>query len=314
VCGARWCTCTCTDEEHRRRGHNLAQLRAARDASERVTREEEREIEDEIAAVEALERREEAERIQREAERFRAEEERQRREEELAREREIGRLLDIAERTQNLRHVLSRINKMQQEEISKRHKEEAMRICTDTSTLKRGLQADSELLEKQFESNLKKRLDALDASQEAELQQMRTDHVEEEDEIIVTMSRLLKGCKNIEEREVSIMKHLRETHEKEETGLARKHQMDVSDLNHRGFLERKGLRAGLAMRQQTCLKDSDDAFQAFAQSAQIEKTWFERAVAKRFELLEALQEELQRGGQPVAKLVLVPASQVPATA
>jgi hypothetical protein len=279
-----------------------------------VTREEEREIEAAIAAVEALERREEAERIQREAERLRAEEARQRREEELAREREIGRLLDIAERTQNVRHVLSRINKMQQEEISKRHKEQAMRICTDTTTLNRGLQADRELLEKQFESNLKKRLDALDASQEAELQQMRTDHVEEEAEIIVKMARLLKGCKNIEEREVSIMKHLRETHEKEEIGLARKHQMDVSDLNHRGFLERKGLRAGLAMRQQTCLKDSDDAFQAFAQSAQIEKIWFERAVAKRFELLEALQEELQRSGQPVAKLVLVPASQVPATA
>ncbi|KAL1963267.1 hypothetical protein VTN77DRAFT_8490 [Rasamsonia byssochlamydoides] len=288
ACGARWPTCDCTEQDMTTRRAELTRRRAAREREA----EQEAEIAAAIAAVEAMERREEEERIRRE-------EQRRRREEEQAREREAQRLLEIDERIQQLQECLQTINKKQKIDLLNRQERQTQQLHAQNAARRSDLDKNSRVLLSHFEANLRSRMNSLLAAHTAELKRLQTQNEEEENEIIVKMSRLLKGRANIEEREVSILKHLRNTQRKKQDEVRVRHESEIADLNHKGSLELKGLRAGLSARSEEQERLEREAVREFVRAALIERVWFEKGVARREELLEEYRSELVSGRQAV---------------
>lgn len=245
-----------------------------------------------------MERREEEERIRRE-------EQRRRREEEQARARESQRMLEIAERMQLLKESLRTINQMQQISLLDRQERQAQQLQAQSAARKISLEKDGHALIGHLEANRRSRTDSLLAAHAAELKRLQVANDEEENELIVKMTRLLKGCANVEEREMSILKHLRNAQKKEHDEMRARHQAEISDLKHKGSLELKSLQAGLSARQEEQQKRQSEAVRQLVQSAVIERIWFDRAVAKREELLEAYRSEMIISEQAVGELVIV---------
>ncbi|KAL1988533.1 hypothetical protein VTN96DRAFT_8928 [Rasamsonia emersonii] len=294
VCGARWATCACTEDDMATRRAELAQRRTVREREA----EQEAEIAAAIAAVEAMERREEEERIRRE-------EQRRRREEEEARERKSQRVLEIAERMQLLKESLRTINQMQQNDLLNRQERQTQQLQAQNAARKSSLEKDGHDLIGHLEANRQSRMDSLLAAHAAELKRLQAANEEEENELIVKMTRLLKGCANVEEREMSILKRLRNTQKKDHDEMRARHQAEISDLKRKGSLELKSLQASLSARHEEQQKQESEAVRQLVQAAVIERIWFDRAVARREELLEAYRSELVSSGQAVGELVIV---------
>jgi hypothetical protein len=294
VCEARWATCDCTEQDLDRREEELSLLRAdrSREAHEEV------ELAAAIAAVEAMERREEEERIREEALR-------RRREEEQAQERELRRSLQITERMQKLQDSLRTINRMQRTLILSRQERQAQQFDVQASARRIRQDTGCKVLIGHLDANFRSRMDSLRAAQAVERKRLQTEHEGEEDEIVVKTSRLLKGCTNIEERETSILRYLRNTQEKEKDEMRQRHKRRISNLVHKGSLELKSLQAGLSARKEEQQKREREELQGLIHSAIIQRTWFDRVIAKREELLQEYKDELENSRQPIGELEMV---------
>ncbi|EEP77778.1 predicted protein [Uncinocarpus reesii 1704] len=302
TCGAVWRTCSCTEEDQRRREeHLLARRLETFDHAQR----EAQELADAIAEIERLEQLETEERIRREereaeerarqeAERARAEEARRRREEEEAREREAQRLMAIAELIRNLRLTLDRINESQQKMLNMRHETDALLLHSKIQDEKKQFDEKRQRLELALQSNVKKRTDALSATHETEIAEMTSKHEDEEDETFISISRHLKNRPNREERERSIMDKLKAAQDRELASLQKTHKEAMEELEHTASIEASSLEAGLAKESQLACPSVANR-QILAQDITIDRHWFQAVTKKRADLLELHRQRLVRG-------------------
>jgi hypothetical protein len=256
----------------------------------------------------------------RETERRVQEEEEHHRQQQVAIEQDIQRLIAIDERMTIIRDSLSAINKFQQNALLDRQSREEKQLKTQTQSREIKIKEEQRTLTEQLQKNQKSRLAALKATQAAALQRLDITHQREESELILKLQRLLKrysdnldsnnGHKNnngrnqdsnkskikkIEERERSLLRNLWEMQEREQEVMSREHELALKDQEQTASLELRGLRSGLRHQRERGAEENRDDIRALAETFSAERTWFDKAIAKRQELADRYSAELISG-------------------
>ncbi|KLJ06542.1 hypothetical protein EMPG_10060 [Blastomyces silverae] len=295
TCGARWRTCECTEDDQRRRQGEIETRQFERD---RQMQTEAAEIAEAIAQIERMERAEAEERERRENEQ-------RRKEEEELRDKEVKRMLYIANRLRGLRTALSNVNESQQALLIKRHEKYAhdrqSRTMAGTSEVKQ----QRERLLTGLRTNQKQRMDQLLASQKVELDSMTARHEEEEDDVFLTVIRHLKGKANRETREKSILDKLKADQESEIHMLEQAHQQAILTREQINSLELKALEAGLERDYTSTRESEQDTVSKLAQRVIVDRSWFTAAVEKRWKMLDEYRARLIDTGVDIEELPAV---------
>ncbi|OJD28500.1 hypothetical protein ACJ73_00099 [Blastomyces percursus] len=301
TCGARWRTCECTEDDQRRRQGEIETRRLERD---RQMQTEAAEIAEAIAQIERMER-EEAE------ERERREEEQRRKEEEELRDKEVKRMLYIANRLEDLRTALSNVNESQQTLLIKRHEKAVHDLQSRTMAGTSEVKQQQERLLAGLRTNQTQHMDQLLASQKVELDSMTTRHEEEEDEAFLTVFRHLKGKANRESREKAILDKLKAEQESEMRTLEQAHQQAILTQEQTNSLELKALEAGLE-RDYTSTREAEQVtVSKLAQRVIVDRSWLTAAVEKRWKMLDEYRARLIDTGVDIEELPAVEVVQNP---
>lgn len=291
----RWRTCNCTEDDQRRRQEIIETRRLQKDQQ---AHSEAAEIAEAIAQIERLEREEAMERERREKEQ-------RRKEEEEVRDKEMKRMMYIADRLQGLRTALSNVNVSQQSLLNKRHEKGARELQSRTMAGTSEVEQQRGKLLNGLRTNQKQRMDQLIATQTAEVDSMTARHEEEEDDTFLTVSRHLKGKSNRESREKSILDKLKAAQENEMRALEQTHQLARLDQERNNILELKALEAGLARDYTSTREAGLDTVLKLAQMVIIDRIWFTAAVEKRWKMLDEYRARLIDTGVDIEELPAV---------
>ncbi|KAM5442723.1 hypothetical protein MferCBS31731_002106 [Microsporum ferrugineum] len=280
-CGARGGTCGCTHS-----GQHGAKPRAD---SETIHSERAR-LAAIIAENERTERREVEERLRKENAQKLQDEEGQRRQDEGRRrvqhDKEIKRLISIANQIQRLQGELAKINKIQQSMIINRHQDSAQRIQLAAASKQVDFDQMRVKLEKAYESNFKLRKRALEAEQSARSLELLTRQEEDEDDNFVQMQRHLKGKPNREEREKVILDKLNASHKREQDTLDKTHKDQIGELEYHGSLESSALQSGIMKKLGDLQRETNHTLYELSSTVISDRRWFKIAIEKRYGLLE----------------------------
>lgn len=280
-CGARGGTCGCTHS-----GQHGAKPRAD---SETIHSERAR-LAAIIAENERTERREVEERLRKENAQKLQDEEGQRRQDEGRRrvqhDKEIKRLISIANQIQRLQGELAKINKIQQSMIINRHQDSAQRIQLAAASKQVDFDQMRVKLEKAYESNFKLRKRALEAEQSARSLELLTRQEEDEDDNFVQMQRHLKGKPNREEREKVILDKLNASHKREQDTLDKTHKDQIGELEYHGNLESSALQSGIMKKLGDLQRETNHTLYELSSTVISDRRWFKIAIEKRYGLLE----------------------------
>lgn len=294
TCAARWHTCDCTEDDHRRRQTEIEARRLQRD---RQIQKEAAEIAEALAQIERMEREEAMERERR------GQEQRRKEEEEL-RDKEMKRMMHIAATLRGLRTALSSINKYQQTLLNKRHEKTAHSLHSRTTAGTSVVEQQRDKLLEGIRTNQKQRMDQLIVSQKAEFDSMIARHEEEEDDTLLTVSRHLKRKTNRESREKAILDKLEASQESERRGLEQSHRQAILTQEQNNNLELKALEAGLA-RDYTSTRETELDTSKLTQMVLIDRSWFTAAVEKRWMMLDEYRFRLIDKGADIEELAAV---------
>ncbi|KAG5302056.1 IBR domain-containing protein [Histoplasma ohiense] len=295
TCAARWHTCDCTEDDHRRR---QAEIEARRLQRDRQIQKEAAEIAEAIAQIERMEREEAMERERR------GEEQRRKEEEEL-RDREMKRMMHIASTLRGLQTALSSVNEHQQTLLNKRHEKAAHGLHSRTTAGTSVVEQQRDKLLEGLRTNQKQRMDQLIVSQKAEFDSMIARHEEEEDDTLLTVSRHLKRKTNRESREKAILDKLKASQESERRTLEQAHRQAILTQEQNNNLELKALEAGLA-RDCTSTRETElDTTSKLTQMVLIDRSWFTAAVEKRWMMLDEYRFRLIDTGADIGELAAV---------
>ncbi|KKZ63062.1 hypothetical protein EMCG_02563 [[Emmonsia] crescens] len=295
TCGVRWRTCNCTEDDQRRRQETIETRRLQKDQQ---AHNEAAEIAEAIAQIERLEREEAMERERREKEQ-------RRKEEEEVRDKEMKRMIYIADRLQGLRTALSNVNMSQQSLLNKRHEKAARDLHSRTMAGTSEVEQQRGKLLNGLRTNQKQRMDQLIAAQTAEVDSMTARHEEEEDDTFLTVSRHLKGKSNRESREKSILDKLKAAQENEMRALEQTHQLARLDQERNNILELNALEAGLARDYTSTREAGLDTVLKLAQMVIVDRCWFTAAVEKRWKMLDEYRARLIDTGVDIEELPAV---------
>ncbi|KAL8634934.1 MAG: hypothetical protein Q9228_007524 [Teloschistes exilis] len=185
TCGARWQTCSCTEEDQVRR---TREIRRNLEKLEAAARAEEEEIRAAIAAVEAAERQAAEERAEQERilEEERAEEARK------LTEREFRRVEGIVQHFNHLREILEQVRQHQDSALNRRHEHEIDDLIKQEDELAALESSPSEELAEtkraQIIAESDAKIQALKKKHAIELMQTRTRHRKDEDDFLLLLT------------------------------------------------------------------------------------------------------------------------------
>lgn len=289
TCGAQWRTCQCTEVDQQRRQEeiNARRLQLNQEAEREAA-----ELAEALATIERMEEEETRERLRLEEEERRREEEERRREEEEAREREIERTMRIAEKVGALRTDVVNSNRSQRTMLIARHESQAFELETAATSTKAAMEGERARLTSAFQSNLRRRMDVLARSQDAEIQSLTAKHEEEEDDTFLTLARHLKGKANRESREKSIMDRLKASQDTEVSALKETHKTAKESLESKAALEAQALEIGIDIQQRETKERQRDAIYTFAKLVIAERAWFDAVSPKRLQMVERYRDSL----------------------
>ncbi|OAL64067.1 IBR domain containing protein [Trichophyton rubrum] len=242
------------------------------------------------AENERSERREVEERLRKETTKTHPEGDGQRRQDDGRRrvqhDKEMKRLISIANQIQRLQAELAKINKIQQSMIINRHQDSAQQIQVAAVSKQVEFDQTRVKLEKAYESNFKLRKGALEAQQSATKLELRTRQEEDEDDNFVQMQRHLKGKPNREEREKVILDKLNASHRREQDALEKTHKEELSELEYHGSLESSALQSGIMKKLGDLQRETNYTLYELSSTVISDRRWFKIAVEKRYGLLE----------------------------
>ncbi|KDB25982.1 hypothetical protein H109_02182 [Trichophyton interdigitale MR816] len=242
------------------------------------------------AENERSERREVEERLRKENTQIQSDGDGQRRQDDGRRrvqhDKEMKRLISIANQIQKLQAELAKINKIQQSMIINRHQDSAQQIQVAAVSKQIEFDQTRVKLEKAYESNFKLRKSALEARQSATKLELRTRQEEDEDDNFVQMQRHLKGKPNREEREKVILDKLTASHKREQDALGKNHKEEMSELEYHGSLESSALQSGIMKKLGDLQRETNYTLYELSSTVISDRRWFKIAVEKRYGLLE----------------------------
>ncbi|KAK2798141.1 hypothetical protein FQN50_008952 [Emmonsiellopsis sp. PD_5] len=295
TCGVRWRTCSCTETDQQQRQAEIETRRLQRDQE---AANEAAEIAAAIAQIERLVREENAERERLEAEQRRIEEEE-------ARDRELKRMMSIADKLQILRTALTNVINAQLTMILTRHERLALDLHTKTISATADFDTRRERLIAGLRANQRQRMDMLAAVHQTELDELSTRHEDEEDDTFLTISRHLKNNQNRDARQKRIIDKLKAQHDAERQDMLHAHNTANSDLDNNNSLELKALEAGLASSYHASREAGLDMAFKLSQKIVIDRSWFNAIFDKRWELLEQYRVKLIASEVDIDELPIV---------
>ncbi|EFR04310.1 IBR domain-containing protein [Nannizzia gypsea CBS 118893] len=201
-------------------------------------------------------------------------------------DKEMKRLISIANQIQKLQGELAKINKIQQSMIIDRHQDSAQQIQVAAVSKQADFDQTRVKLEKAYESNFKLRKSALEVRQNATKLELRTRQEEDEDDNFVQMQRHLKGKPNREEREKVILDKLNASHKREQDALDKSHKEEMSELEYHGSLESSALQSGIMKKLGDLQRETNFTLYELSSTVISDRRWFKVAVEKRYGLLE----------------------------
>lgn len=219
---------------------------------------------------------------------------------------DIQHYLAVEERIDILQESLARINKHQRSTLIDRQVRQQKQFQIRIASSKTKFEKERQKLTDQLQKNQKSRLEEFKCVQGAELKQRDADNEEEESKLIIKAYRLFKDLPNSDEREMSILRCLRETQKREREELVESHKYGIRHREYKGSLELQGLNAGLDLmwKEEKCSQQK--ALRSLIETIVIERNWFDNAIEKRMELIEKYRSELLGSGEPLGGLEIVP--------
>ncbi|KAL8939781.1 MAG: hypothetical protein Q9216_003168 [Gyalolechia sp. 2 TL-2023] len=183
TCGARWRTCTCTEQDQARRAQQIRENLAKVESETRV---EEEEIRAAIAAVEELENQAAEERREQE---WREEEERTEEARQIALH-EFERVEKINQEFDRLRGILNHVHSQQSSILTQRHTKQMREVETKKSELEATIAAsmDVESERARIVSQTESEMQDLRKKHATEFMQARFRHRKDEDECLLAFS------------------------------------------------------------------------------------------------------------------------------
>ncbi|RJE27401.1 IBR domain-containing protein [Aspergillus sclerotialis] len=217
------------------------------------------------------------------------------------------RKLEIDKRIKALSGFLSKANKLQQMHLINRQKEEGLAYFSrQRAEVERFNQERRELTGKQ-DRNLNARTQKLLSSQTAEIKQMKSAHDEEEIALVARLPRLFKHQSNAEDREMAVVTKLRGIQETEKKNLILEHTRAMREADEKNSLEREALLSSLKAEWDTEQLHARTALQSLVQGFIYDRYWFDRAVAKREDMLAKYRLQLINSRSGLEELTFVEA-------
>ena len=217
------------------------------------------------------------------------------------------RKLEIDKRMAALSGFLSKTNKLQQMHLINRQKEEGLAYFTrQRAEVERFNQERCKLTEKQ-DQNLNARTQKLVSYQTAETEKMKSAHEEEENALVARLPRLFKHQTNAGEREMAVVTKLRGIQETEKKTLILEHTRVMREAEEINSLERGALLSSLRAEWDTEQLHSRTALQSLVQGFVYDRYWFDRAVAKRDDMLAKYRLQLINSRSGLEELTFVEA-------
>ncbi|KAI9933420.1 hypothetical protein MW887_007893 [Aspergillus wentii] len=269
-----------------------------------LDRNQETELAAVVMAIEYAEREENEERQRREQ--LQGNEQRSQEQEGID-PRESHRRLEIDERARILGEFLSEINRLQQERLIHRQREEVYVFLSQQKAEGERLDRERRQVMEKHQWSIETRFQRLVAAQKADIQNMELEHKEEEDSLIVRFPRLYRGLPTAEAeyRESAVLAKLRGMQREEKLRLIEDHQQALADNKKETSIERGALESALKMQWRTEQKLVKAALRSLVQTCVYDRFWFDQVVAKREDLLEKYRQDLINSGNGLEDLSFV---------
>lgn len=310
MCGAKWRTCGCTEQDRAVRQDNLRRQRDARN----MQAAEAEAIARAIAEVEAMERRE----AEQEAERAKLEEEALARLEQERQEEEIKRVaaqeeaekrlrevlrLSIAETAKFLNRQLQEITDHQRILLDDNHGKEEANMEQRWMSQQRAKLKDAEMLFDTMCRNVERRKNRLIQNHAAGTGALKKRHEEQEDDMFLQMQIHLRGKPNREAREQRMQEELNKQL-KEECEELLLHQMDELDKLHQtSRMEIASLRHATSSHTTEALMLHKRITAKLREHVAADRKWFELVINRRKLMIEEhcklMLADLDAGRDPV---------------
>ncbi|XHF99004.1 hypothetical protein AWENTII_002526 [Aspergillus wentii] len=299
-CGSPWESCTCVVSGERQNDF----LQLAVGGGGNLDRNQETELAAVVMAIEYAEREENEERQRREQ--LQGNEQRSQEQEGID-PRESHRRLEIDERARILGEFLSEINRLQQERLIHRQREEVYVFLSQQKAEGERLDRERRQVMEKHQWSIETRFQRLVAAQKADIQNMELEHKEEEDSLIVRFPRLYRGLPTAEAeyRESAVLAKLRGMQREEKLRLIEDHQQALADNKKETSIERGALESALKMQWRTEQKLVKAALRSLVQTCVYDRFWFDQVVAKREDLLEKYRQDLINSGNGLEDLSFV---------